>query len=77
MIFENFWVKSYIRKIIEDNIFDCMAYRFYTSLLFDFEFDFQIKNCKFKLCLNCFETMSRLIYMSYFQKYYSLSFFVR
>jgi len=66
-ILYNFRVKSPITKIIEDNIFECMAYQFYILLLFGFEFDFQNKkkNCSLKLSLNCFEIIIRkkLIYV--------------
>ena len=43
MFLSNLRVKSLITKIINNNIFEGMTYRFYILLLFDFVFDFQNK----------------------------------
>jgi len=53
-----------ITKIIEDDNFEDMPYRFYILLLFGFVFDYQNKKkiyCTFKLCLNCFKIIFRQI----------------
>jgi len=73
----NLRVKSPITKKVKNNNFEGMTYWFYILLLFDFIFNLQHKQkkcCKFKWCLNSFETILRPINMSFSRKYYSLSF---